>query len=333
MISHYESEDGHHEPSPATLDRLAGALEFPADFFFGPDLDTPALGGVSFRALSTLTAKQRDQAFGSAAFALTLARWIEAHYSLPAAAIPQLRGIGPEGAAEAVRDQWGLGQRPIRNMIHLLEAHGVRVFSLVEECAEVDAFSFSHHETPVVFLNSWKSAERSRMDAAHELGHLILHWGHMKSFSPEAEKEAQAFGAAFLMPKGSVLAEAPRHPQLRHLVDAKHRWNVAVANLTHRMHDLGLLSDWEYRMLFIEIGEAGYRRTEPEAGDRERSQVLEKVFRQSRSRGRSKADIAAELRIPLEEINKVVFGLVPTVMNGLGRVDGSEPSSPLRLVD
>ena len=34
---------------------------------------------------------------------------------------------GPETAAEAIRSEWGLGERSIPNLIHLLEAHGVRV--------------------------------------------------------------------------------------------------------------------------------------------------------------------------------------------------------------
>jgi hypothetical protein len=42
----------------------------------------------------------------------------------------------------AVRSEWRLGERPISDMIHLLKAHGVKVFSLVEECRELDAFRF-----------------------------------------------------------------------------------------------------------------------------------------------------------------------------------------------
>jgi len=40
-----------------------------------------------------------------------------------------------------------------------------------------------------------KIAERSRFDAAHELGHLILH-RHTGSAHPRAESEADAFASA-----------------------------------------------------------------------------------------------------------------------------------------
>lgn len=62
-------------------------------------------------------------------------------------------------------------------MIHLLEAHGVRVLSLTQECREVDAFSLWLQQ-PFVFLNTQKSGEHSRFDAAHELGHLPLSGDH-----------------------------------------------------------------------------------------------------------------------------------------------------------
>ena len=75
----------------------------------------------------------------------------------------------------AVRARWDMGFRPIRNMVHLLEAHGVRVFSLAEDAKQVDAYSFwTPSKKPFVFLSMSKSAERSRMDAAHELGHLVI---------------------------------------------------------------------------------------------------------------------------------------------------------------
>ncbi|MFC8222990.1 hypothetical protein ACFUTY_33075 [Streptomyces sp. NPDC057362] len=52
-----------------------------------------------------------------------------------------MRGKAEEAAA-LVRARWGLGNAPIPNAVHRLEAHGVRVFSLSRDRPEVDAFSF-----------------------------------------------------------------------------------------------------------------------------------------------------------------------------------------------
>jgi len=111
-----------------------------------------------------------------------------------------------------LRQYWLLGERPIKNVAHLLEAKGVRVYSLMERNVEVDAFSLWRNDTPFIFINTRKSAEHSRFDAAHDLGHLVLH-RHGGPRGQNAEREAQAFAAAFLMPKSSVLAVAPHGSQ------------------------------------------------------------------------------------------------------------------------
>ncbi len=326
MITAYER--GEKKPAPRTMLRLADVLGFPAEFLGGADLEEPPIDGSSFRAMSRLTAKQRDRSLGSGTIALALSDWIEARFQLPAPDISRLQGIDPETAAMAIRGEWKLGEQPVRNMIHLIEAHGVRVFSLAEDCVEMDAFSFWRGDRPYVFLNTFKTAERTRMDAAHELGHLVLHW-RGGARGRDTEHEADLFGSAFLMPRGSVLAEAPRNPALPDLITAKRRWNVAVSNLTYRMHALGLLSDWQYRSLFIEMGKKGYRHSEPNGAQAERSQVLDKVFQVLRDEGVSKAQIAKELNITTDELAKVVFGLVLTTLEGSpSRPGGTQEDRP-----
>ena len=94
--------------------------------------------------------------------------------------------------------------------------------------------------TPFVFLNTNKTAEHSRYDAAHELGHLVLH-RHGSPQGIEAEKQANQFASAFLMPRGSVHPVAPRFPTFDILVSLKRRWGVSVAALAYRLHNLGLV--------------------------------------------------------------------------------------------
>jgi Zn-dependent peptidase ImmA (M78 family) len=320
-------EGGVHEPSESNLFQLAQALEFPPEFFYGEDLDEPAINGSNFRAFSRLPARSVEQANASAALAQLLVRWIDEKFRLPEPDIPRHPGIDPEVAAEAVRKAWGLGEKPVPNMLHLLEARGVRVFALIEECHEVDAFSLWQGDIPYVFLNTTKSAERGRMDAAHELGHLVLHRGH-SYLGRGAEKEAQRFGAAFLMPRRSVLAMAPRGATLARIIKAKHYWNVAVANLAFRMHEVNMLTDWQYRSLFVQISSNGYRTSEPEGTRRETSQVLAKIFDVLRAEAISKADVASELHLRVRDLNKIIFGLVLTPVEGNGHSQRSKTPRP-----
>ena len=331
-------EKHEYEPDTSTVLQLAAAVDFPKEFLFGDDLDEPSQEGASFRSMARVSARIQHKALASGAFAFALADWIDRHFDLPTPDIPEFPGLDPETAADAVREAWGLGERRIPNMVHLLEAHGVRVFSLAEETTKVDAFSQWRDEIPYVFLNTKKTAEHSRMDAAHELGHLVLH-GHGGPRGRDAEREAQAFGSAFLMPRGSVLAHAPRNGNFEALVRAKYRWDVSVGALAYRMNRFTMLTDWQYRSVFIELNRRGGRDKEPVAPGKEplrqeSSQVLEKVFQVLREDKITKASIAQELRIPLQDLNESVFGLVLTqVQGGATRRVSPQASGHLRIVE
>ena len=160
----------------STLEALPKALGFPSDFFFGGDIDLPNKDSASFRSLSAMTAKERDAALSAGAIAYLLSDWVEERFNLPEVDLLDLsHEREPDSAARSLRSYWGLGEKPISNVIKLLESKGVRVFSLSEDTKNVDAFSCWRNGVPYVFLNTFKTSERSRFDALHELGHLVLH--------------------------------------------------------------------------------------------------------------------------------------------------------------
>jgi len=330
-VSAYET--GEFSPEPDRLVAISRTLKFPREFFFGDDIEEPAIDTASFRSLSKMTARQRDTALGSGAVAMLLNEWIEAQFELPDPEVPDLgRDANPESAAAAVRRAWGLGELPVKNMLHLLEAKGVRVYSLAIDAAEVDAFSMWRRNRPFVFLNTLKSAEHGRFDAAHELGHLVLH-RHAAPNGQEAEQDANSFASAFLMPPASVRAHAPRFATIDNLIRLKKVWGVSLAAMTYRLHKLDLLSEWHYRTLYIEISSRGYRKKEPDGGPREVSQVLQKVFSALRAEGVSKEEIAEKLRVHPTDIDELVFGLALTSLEGISRRgDRSRSRPPLALV-
>jgi Zn-dependent peptidase ImmA (M78 family)/DNA-binding XRE family transcriptional regulator len=329
-ISAFES--GEFEPSPETMARIVDVLDFPVGFFSGDDLHEPSSTSVSFRSLARKTASNRDAALASGALAIRLNDWLEERFTLPASNLPDLREEDPETAAMTLRNQWGLGERPVRNIVHLLESKGIRVFSMAEDTTEIDAFSYWRETTPFVFLNTMKSAERSRFDAAHELGHLVLH-RHANPQGKEVEHEANRFASAFLMPRGSVFAHAPIFPSLATLIKLKRHWIVSVAAVAYRLHSLGLLSDWHYRSLCIEMAQRGYRTNEPVSERPEMSLVLKKIFQALKDDGMNRFDLARELQYNVQEIDKVVFGLVLTCLpGGNNAVDRGTPHPLLRRI-
>ncbi len=261
---------------------------------------------------------------------------MDANFDLPTSDVPDFRQHrdAPEDAAVALRTMWGLGDRPISNMVALLESKGVRVFSLAEECYEIDAFSTWQGSTPLIFLNTLKSSERSRFDAAHELAHLVLH-KHGGVPNKTEERDANAFASAFLMPRTSVEEFAPCVLTIQSLIQAKHIWNVSLAGLVYRLHKLGLISDWQQFSMFRELSAAGYRTMEPESAPREQSRVFPKIFETLRAEGVTKRELAARFGWELDELNSLVFNLILSPMRGGGQ-DTPAPSpdsrDKLRLV-
>jgi Zn-dependent peptidase ImmA (M78 family)/DNA-binding XRE family transcriptional regulator len=321
-ITDYETE--RTEPLPETVQRLSAVLGFPVSFFEAPDIPEVTSEATTFRALSKLTAAKRDQALSAATLALDFHRWISERFRLPAVNVPAHQGEDPERAAAILRAEWGLGEKPIPNMIHLLEAHGVRVFSLEEDYAEVDAFSTWDNGIPFVFLNTFKSAERSRMDAAHELGHLVLHRHGMTTLSRPIEEEAKQFASAFLMPPSGVRSTAPSFPTIAQLIQVKRKWKVSLAGLAFRLHDLGAVTDWHYRSLCVDISRLGYRTKEPNEIARETSQIMLKVLTTLREEGTSVVHIARALHLPTNELNAFISGFATLPMEGQG--EGFSPS-------
>ncbi|MFF3847129.1 hypothetical protein [Streptomyces sp. NPDC002328] len=99
--------------------------------------------------------------------------------------------------------------------------------------------------------------------------------------------------------------------------------------LAHRLHELGLTTEWQYRTHSVELGRLGYRKPEPRSGvARETSQVLGKVFTALRSEGTRPADAARELHLRLADLDDLIFGLVVTAQEGEGRRHGGVHDRP-----
>lgn len=291
-------------PTPENIAAIADALGYPEQFFFGHDLELPLQ--ASFRSQTSMSAATRDAALSAGTIAYVISDWADANFSLPKAVVPDLRQYGPEQAARVLREEWHLGEQPVSNVLQLLESKGVRVFSLAENTVKVDAYSLWRKGRPFVFLNTMKSAERSRFDASHELGHLVLHQDGACE-GREAEDQANQFASAFLMPRSDVLANANVRMSMEEMIRRKARWKVSLAAFAYRCHKLGLISDWKYRDFCIEMSSLGYNKSEPSPIARERSVMWEKVLRAMWAERISPARIAEQLDIPPSELNDLLF--------------------------
>jgi Zn-dependent peptidase ImmA (M78 family)/DNA-binding XRE family transcriptional regulator len=310
-------EAGLSRPNLGTIAQLSLALGVtPAFFAAGRPQVELAETNVHFRSLRSTTKKHRTQARAQVRLLAEIVGVLSRQVRLPAVDLPDLpTGSSPEEAAALVRDEWGLGDGPIADMVRLLERHGVIVMRLHAPSDDLDAFScVIGGERPYVVLTTNKgSADRSRFDAAHELFHLIAD----QDASPgdrALETRANRFAAAFLMPEEPMKAELPRRVQWGRFAELKLRWGVSMASLLYRGHTLGLITEDAYRRGMIDMSRRNWRQHEPvDLGEPERSEVLRKAMELlGKARNYSLDDLASEVALPVSALDALRLTLDQT---------------------
>lgn len=268
-------ETGKTRPTDRTVEALAEALQVPPAFFSSHWPSRGLDATPFFRHLRATSSKDRRRS-GSLLLVLSdLVAAIETKTRLPQVDVPRLRhdaGSPRHSIAEAasqLRAQWGLDDEPISHVVREMERHGIVVARLTMNTSHVDAFSAHGFVRPLVLLADDKgSYARSRFDAAHELGHLVLH-GSDVGGSQEVESQAHDFASAFLLPEHVAQQELPRtisSSTWQRLAELKRVWGMSISALLYRSHRLGL-PDGEYRNAMKYMASKGWRRSEP--GDRE----------------------------------------------------------------
>ncbi len=278
-ISSYET--GRVAPPAATLAFMANHLQFPLGFFCRavPREPTP-VANVYFRSLRSSAADDRERVTALGDLFHELMADVAQVIPLKAADVPRADAIDRtwdlaasssarsaeliDEVAVRVRRAWGLGDGPIPDMVRLLEGHGIWVQVLAEEASEIDAFSYWSDGRANVVLNHAKGDPfRSRFDAAHELGHLVMH----ETPGPEGkerEKEANLFASAFLLPRTTWSRVAPRSTNPWHYVPLKKQWRTSVACMLYRSKTLGLLDERRFTSAMVQYSQLGWRsRGEP----------------------------------------------------------------------
>ena len=302
-------------PLPETVQRFSLALHFPLAWFYSSEVPLLDSRALSFRARRSMTAALRDQTTraGDVVLSVILPE-LRRRFVLPPLQLPDYAGYDPEEAARLLRHEWKLGQGPIGDMVQLLETKGVNVFWVREESPTLDAWSLWQDEVPLVMLNLRSEAGcRGRFDAAHELGHLVLHRGARTLDGLEVEAQANRFAAAFLLPGEQFKAEAPRYPVLKALFPLKQRWGVSLVALVMRCKQLGVFSEWDARRAFQEIATRGWKMQEPDevAIVRETSRLQAMLGERLRAKGVGIEELARELLLVPSDLRELMPFLEP----------------------
>ncbi len=322
-------EAGKSRPRQQTLEMLAGALEVP-ETFFSAQWRTDGQPVTFFRHLRSTSVRTRRRA---AAQVVLLADFVEAlsqRVLLPELAVPSIpaaRGASTEeieSAALRVREDWNLGMEPVRHVVRELERNGVVVARLRLDSTAVDAFAARAGSRPLVFLTDDKSDNfvRSRLDASHELGHLVMH-EHVEPGTREVERQAQEFASCFLLPSECARELLPTRLDAAgwsRLMEIKRSWGISIAALLFRARSLRILSEDSYRSAMRYMSARGWRTQEPgdrELGSPEAPLLIERAIRRAKVElGLSFDALTRSAHLPTDDMRRLVEGAVdsrPTI--------------------
>lgn len=297
-------ERGQAKPRPATVAQLALSLQVPAAFFASTGRPLPSLDTdhTFFRSLRRTKKQDRDRALAHATLLAEVTRLIDERVVLPGLDLPGDLTLPADSSMDAVeevanelRARWALGSGPIPNVVRLIERKGIVVarFSLTSK--DVDAFSWPLDHRPLIVLSTDKrNFERSRLDAAHELGHLVMHHADPEPGSRPMEQQAHRFASAFIAPAPEIRDDLPHgRVEWPRLLEAKEKWGLSMGALLYRAKELGTLSPTSYESAVKYMNQKRWRIREP--GIRraaEKPRLLQKALELLASHGMSLDDIA-----------------------------------------
>lgn len=274
-ISHYELRNA--EPRGETMSKIAAVLGLPQAYFLRPVIARDA-APIHCRSQSSATKRARDSAEARLTWLREIVINIETDVEFPSPRVPHFSiPTNPhaitddhiECAARDVRAEWKLGDGPIPDVVGLIELMGCVVSAFAFGAARLSAFSQNGNDRPYVVLNADESAcARWRFNAAHELGHLVLHRNVTAAEAANStthkvlENQAHRFASALLLPP-RTFADEMYSMTVEALLQFKARWRVSMQATVRRAWDLRLISSDQYERTMRDLSRRGYRTSEP----------------------------------------------------------------------
>lgn len=307
-------EQGLKDPSPEQISVLASSMNCLQSFFFQTEREygPPISAHPNYRKKASVGQKTIDKVIAELSVRLGHARTLlQSTDFQPELSLPQYDadeyGAQIENVADMVRRAWYVPRGPIRSLIEFIERAGILVINSDMEDARIDGASYQvPGMPPVIFLNRSMPADRQRFTLAHELGHIILH----RFPSPEMEKQADEFAAAFLMPRSDIASEL-KGLTLTKAAQLKPYWRVSMAALIVRAKTLEKIDAGASSYLWRQMSVKGYRTCEPPALDfaTEQPSLSYALFRNlTETLDYSEADLESALHLQYSEIARL-YGL------------------------
>jgi len=331
-LANYERSDT--QPGMDVITAIASELDRPLQWFLQSGL---ALQNVRYRHRKSLVTQTACVQFEFAAQTwLDAYLFVEQRLGEPLSKarkykLEDVKGSTPEAKAKSVRKMMGLcDDDPLYSVPKTLEAFGIRVVE-VPTTEAIDGLAAKFGKERVIVLARGLEGDRSRLNAAHEFGHVVAGDVEAETEAPEAHTRAFEFGACLLMPS-AVLKRAIDRESMVHLVDMKKQYGVSMAAMIYRAEKLGYLSKSETKSIWIEFAKRGWRQNEPGRVAPDRALRFEVLFERAVSLNKvTLDDVSRQSGIGVNELKRRLSEPVGFIDEPVDMID-KQPSQGLRLV-
>ena len=269
-------ENGRSFPLFETLMKLINVLKFPHEYFYEDDDINIELGNTYFRSSSKMTKREESIQKEKTKLIGKIFSFLDEYIEFPKLNLPEFKAdLTIEEMAIKLREHWGLGEEPIKDIVYVLEKNGVIVTSMNTNTDTIDAYSQQQNINGekhfiVVLGNDKHSATRRQFSLAHELGHIVMHDSFLdvedltKEEIRNMENEAHTFASAFLLPRDSFGRDVSIYPtDLNYYKQLKKKWKTSISAMLVRANHLGILTNSSYQVAMKKMSKLGWRKCEP----------------------------------------------------------------------
>jgi Zn-dependent peptidase ImmA (M78 family) len=280
-------EAGLNDATPAFVDELSRTLKYETGFFYEPGRPY-GMPPFHYRKRKKLGKKLLERMIGEMNVRrIHLSMLLRSAERKSNLFIPEIdrdeylsglrKPFSVEDAARHIREMWMLPDGPIDNVVELIEERGGIVLPCNFESDLIDAVSQRIDGMPVLFfVNMNAPADRIRLTLCHELGHMILHTSSLLD-DELMEDEADKFAGAFLLPARDIRPQLQKF-DLRQIANLKRHWKVSMSAIAMRADNLGLISPYQKKSFFIQMGQLGYRKNEPHEPPKEFPRAVSRMI-------------------------------------------------------
>lgn len=268
-LSKYEG--GAMNPSSEMLLAIANALKVKPDYF----LKKKGLefGQIQFRKRAALTKKdeeavvERVRDYVERYMELEEILNVQAVFTNPLQHFPIETKVDVERAAEKLRIDWNLGDKPIANIVEMLELKGIKVV-LIDDVDALDGLAvFTSTGIPIVVVNQKdKSIERVRFTIIHELAHLLLNLSVLEDNRKLEEEWCHFFSSCFLIPSHMLermIGGKRSYIEIRELISIKEYFGISIRAIVHRLRKMELITDNYYQRWVVYMSKTYGQKGEP----------------------------------------------------------------------